>query len=417
MIVLEQVGQVQLFDPSSRPSHAADRSPSPATSPSCARSIVNVARRLTNAHISPTGARALFEARGEILTVPAEKGDARNLTSTPGVMERDPAWSPDGQWIAYFSDESGEYELHVRDSMGRSEARKIRLEPKPTFYFMPRWSPDSKKIAFMDAHLNTWYVDIDARKPVKIDKDRYLFPPGQRVPVWSPDSKWIAYTKRLTNYLSAIFLYSLADGEEHAADRRPQRRPLPGVRQGRQVSLLHRQHRFGSLARARHPQRHPSASRSLYIVVLSKSDPSPLLARERRGAHVKPGEEKKAAEEKKAESTGAGRRQAGTAGRPRAGPDVRIDFDKIDQRILALPLPARRYVGLQAGQPGHAVRDRGVRLPAAGVARHDRSIVMICASAGRTSWCRASGSSKCRRTARRRSRRRRTAGRFRPSGR
>ena len=80
------------------------------------------ARRLTNAHISPTGARALFEARGEILTVPAEKGDPRNLTSTPGVMERDPAWSPDGQWIAYFSDESGEYELHVRDSTGAQRA-------------------------------------------------------------------------------------------------------------------------------------------------------------------------------------------------------------------------------------------------------------------------------------------------------
>ena len=58
-------------------------------------------------------------------------------------------------------------------------------------------------------------MDIDARKPIKIDKDRYLFPPGQRVPVWSPDSKWIAYSKRLPNYLSTIFVHSLAEGRSH----------------------------------------------------------------------------------------------------------------------------------------------------------------------------------------------------------
>ena len=121
-----------------------------------------------NAHISPTGARAVFEAHGEILTVPAEKGDVRNLTNTPGVAERDPAWSPDGKSIAYFSDESGEYALHIRDQNGLGAVKKIDLGKPPSFFYAPTWSPDSKKIAYNDKRLNLWYVDVDHPTPVKV---------------------------------------------------------------------------------------------------------------------------------------------------------------------------------------------------------------------------------------------------------
>ena len=89
--------------------------------------------------------RAVFEARGEILSVPAEKGDFRNLTNTPGIAERDPAWSPDGKWIAYFSDESGEYALHLRDQSGLGDVKKINLGNPPSFFYSPIWSPDSTK--------------------------------------------------------------------------------------------------------------------------------------------------------------------------------------------------------------------------------------------------------------------------------
>ena len=98
-----------------------------------------------HAGISPTGARAVFEARGEILTVPAEKGDIRNLTNTPGVMERDPAWSPDGKTIAFFSDESGEYALHLAPQNGLGEVNKIALGDKPAFYFTPRGRQTAKR--------------------------------------------------------------------------------------------------------------------------------------------------------------------------------------------------------------------------------------------------------------------------------
>ena len=112
------------------------------------------------ATLSPSGARAVFEAHGEILTAPGEKGDIRNLTNTTGTMERDPAWSPDGKWVAYFSDESGEYQLFLKSPDGMGEPKKISLGTPPSFYYQPVWSPDSKKIAFTDKRLNLWYLDL-----------------------------------------------------------------------------------------------------------------------------------------------------------------------------------------------------------------------------------------------------------------
>ena len=354
-IVIEQFGQLQLFDTASgklspvKVSIAGDISELRAK-------YINVGRRLTNAHISPTGARALFEARGEILTVPADKGDTRNLTSTPGVMERDPSWSPDGQWIAYFSDDGGEYELRVRDSMGRNEPKKIRLDQKPTFYFMPIWSPDSKKLAYLDAHLNTWYVDIEAQKPVKVDKDRYLFGPGQRVPVWSPDSKWLAYSKRLPNYLSTIFVYSLADGKS--------RQLTDGLSDARYpVFDKDGKHLFFTASTDSGPSLEPDirsatrpATRSIYVAVLSKTDPSPFAPESDEERIVKPGEEKKpvpaTADEKKPEAAGEEPAKPVPPSATARVPDVRIDFDKINQRILAMPMPARGYTGLQVARAG-----------------------------------------------------------------
>ena len=128
-------------------------------------------------------------------------------------MERFPSWSPDGKTIAYFSDESGEYALHLAPQNGIGDVTKIPM-PEPGFYRSPQWSPDSKKIAFIDSHMRIWYVDLEQRKPVQVDKERYWNPFGDDwVPVWSPDSKWLAYATRLSNYLGAIHVYSLASGK------------------------------------------------------------------------------------------------------------------------------------------------------------------------------------------------------------
>ena len=351
-IVIEQFGRIQLYD-----LKTGQLSPVKITLAGDISELrpkyVNVSRRLTNAHISPTGARALFEARGEILTVPAEKGDTRNLTETTGVIERDPAWSPDGKWIAYFSDESGEYELHLRDSQGSGERVKIRLEDKPSFYFRPRWSPDSRKIAYLDAHLGTWYVDIEGKKPVKVDKDRYLNGPGERTPAWSPDSKWLAYTKRLKNYMSAVFVHSLADGKStQLTDGMSDARYPAFDSDGKHLYFTASTDSGPSLEADIRASTQP-VSRSIYLVVLSKTDPSPFAPESDEEKGVRPAASS-------AGGTGTAAGGAGGAEGPKSPPaasaasnDVKIDFEKINQRILALPLPARRYVSLQVGKAGH----------------------------------------------------------------
>ncbi len=298
--------------------------------------LVKVARRLTNAHISPAGARAVFEARGEILTVPAEKGDAHNITNTPGVMERDPAWSPDGKSIAYFSDASGEYELHVRDALGRQPARIFKLAAKPTFYMGPLWSPDSKKIAYQDAHCQIWWLDIDKGVPVLVDKD--IFQTRGRSLDWSPDSRWLAFSKQQPNHLRVVMLYALDSAKATALTDGMSDATNAVFDKGGKYLYFTASTDIGPSLEV---DLHAIASRStasVYLAVLAKAEASPFAPEsdEEKVAANKTDEKKP--EEKKPEE--------------KKSPETKIEFDKISQRILAMPLPPRRYVELQAGKAG-----------------------------------------------------------------
>ncbi len=298
---------------------------------------------LSNAGISSTGVRAVFEARGEILTVPAEKGDVRNLTNTPGTAERDPAWSPDGKWIAYFSDESGEYALHLRDQTGRGDVKKIDLGNPSSFFYSPTWSPDSKKIAFVDKRLILWYVDIDKGAPVKVDTS----PTGGAQtlrPSWSPDSRWISYSKMLPSWMRAVFVYSLEEAKN--------RQLTDGMSDARH-SVFDRSGKYlyftastsvgptaGGLDMSSYPQ---LPTRSVYLAVLKKGDPSPLapLSDEEKVAQEKPAEKPVEPEKKPEPAAPAPKRDAVT---------VTIDFEGISQRILGLPVSERNLAGLVAGK-------------------------------------------------------------------
>jgi tricorn protease len=359
-LVYEQFGGIYILDlKTEKPEHvnihiAGDL---PATRPHYEK----VGDKIRNAGISPTGERAVFEARGEILTVPAEKGDVRDLTNTPAVAERDPAWSPDGKWIAYFSDESGEYALHLEDQSGLGKAKKINLGNPPSFFYSPTWSPDSKKIAYTDKRLNIWYVDIDKGTPVKVDTNPFDDPTFQFSLDWSPDSKWLTYDRMLENHLSAIFVYSpeTGKGTQITDGMSDARFPIfdkngkylyfaASTDVGLSVGWL-------DLSSFQHPK-----LRSVYAVVLKKGEASPVAPES---------DEEKEASAKKQE-TGKGTANAGEKGKEGEKKEgekkegekkegekkeevkVTIDFDGIGQRIVSLPIKAANYVSLDAGKAG-----------------------------------------------------------------
>jgi len=176
----------------------------------------NVAALIFNGGISSTGKRAVVEARGDIFTLPAEHGPVINLTASPGVAERYPSWSPDGQYVAYWSDRSGEYELTLRAANGSGEEEKV-TDLGPGYRYNLYWSPDSKKLAFVEQTMKIFVYDLDARRLSEVDKGLWLMQGGLnnfRVS-WSSDSRWMAYSRGLANRASAIYLYDAENDETH----------------------------------------------------------------------------------------------------------------------------------------------------------------------------------------------------------
>ena len=340
-IVYEQFGSVHLYDLRTGQTKIVEVKLA-GDLPELRPHYVNVAKRVESADISPNGARAIFEARGEILTVPAEKGDPRNLTNSPGIHEREPVWSPDGKSIAYFSDESGEYELHIRAQDGLGEVKKIALGDKAQFYMAPRWSPDSKKIAYLDNHVGLWYIDLEARNPVRVDLDTYRAD-RSLTPDWSPDSKWLVYAKTLKSGLSAIHLYSLASAKAtQITDGLSDAGHPVFDREGKYVYFI----ASTDSGPGNEPNLQSSVQRvtsSVYLVVLSKDEKSPLAPE---SDDEKPADETNKADPKKQDS------KKDDKDKPAEKPDIKVDFDNVGQRILALPFPPRRYAWLQAGKPG-----------------------------------------------------------------
>jgi tricorn protease len=340
-IIYEQFGQIHIYEMSNGKEHqvpieiAADLT-------EVRPRFQNAAREIRDIRISPTGVRAVFEAHGEILTAPAEKGDIRNLTNTPGVMERSPMWSPDGRSIAYFSDESGEYALHVKAQNGEGEAKKIALAGKAAYYFAPKWSPDSKRIAFHDNQLNLWDVEIASDKMTKIDTDYYY--DLERDVAWSGDSKWIAYSKSLPNRLHGILIYGVDSGKSTQVTDGLSDARYPAFDRDGQYLYFTASTNYGPTSSGLDmTSDEHEVTRSVYLAVLPNNAASPLAPES--------DEEKPADQQAAGEGAPAGGGRGGAAANTPPKP-VRIDFDKLDHRIVSLPLPARAYTNLQAGRPG-----------------------------------------------------------------
>ena len=292
-----------------------------------------VGSMIRSATLSPTGMRAAFEARGDIFTVPAEKGDYRNLTQSSGAHDRNPVWSPDGQQLAWLSDASGEYQIMLGDPTGVTKPKGVAL-PSAAFFSDLSWSPDGKYLLVQDNHLNLYTLDAATGRTQRIDTDAYFDPQKEADAVWSPDSKWIAYSKVLDSHMRAVFLYSMDEGKAFQLTDGMSDAISPAFDAGGKYLYFLASTDYGprtgwlEMSSLDRPVR-----RAIYLAVLSATEPSPLLP--------ETGDEPRAEPKDEARP------------KPASGPVVvRIDSAGIGQRILALKVPPGDYTHLVAGLPG-----------------------------------------------------------------
>ena len=285
----------------------------------------NVAREVTNFEISPDGRRALFGARGEVFTVPAQRGLTRNLTGTPGVHERNSKWSPDGKTIAFVSDATGEDEIHVMPQDGSDAARPV-TSGGDTYKYEIEWSPDSKKILWSDKKLRLQFVDVSAKKVHLVTTAKMWEIRGA---VWSPDSKWIAYSQQEPDTLPKVYLYSVDQNKNFEVTDGWFASGAPAFSSdgkylffvsNRDFSPIYSQtewnHAYQDMAR-------------IYFVTLAKDTESPFKPRN--------------------DETGTSDTPATPAGPPKKEPVVlKVDLEGLKERILSLPIQPANYRNLQS---------------------------------------------------------------------
>ncbi|HTM25221.1 MAG TPA: PDZ domain-containing protein [Vicinamibacterales bacterium] len=372
-VVFEQAGVIHELDPKSGRTNVV-----PITAkgdfPWMMPRWEDVTARMTNLGLSPTGKRVLVESRGEIFTVPAEKGDVRNLSNSSGSAERDPAWSPDGKYISYFSDKSGEYTLLIAPQDGLSPPREIALE-NPTHYYTPSWSPDSKKIVYTDTNLRVWVMDVESGKAKVVGRDTWMVPQRTVNPVWSPDSKWVAYSAHLNTLYHAIFISNAETGESKQVTDGLADAVWPVFDAGGKYLWFFASTDFGLKSQWLDMTSYDhNENFGLYLAVLKKSEPSPLLPEsdEDTGVSFAPGRGESgsapgqgrgrgrgAAPTDAAPDTSGGEPAQSTPAStqpdraPRPPANVQIDFDGLAQRIVSIPgIPTREYTKLRPGVAG-----------------------------------------------------------------
>ncbi|MCX7557017.1 PDZ domain-containing protein [Xanthomonadaceae bacterium JHOS43] len=300
--------------------------------------IASGAKWVRDAAPSPDLKRLALEYRGEIVTVPAEKGDPRNLSNSPGAHDRSPAWSADGKQVAWFSDAGGEYALHVARQDGRGETRRHVLDGAG-FYDQLAWSPDGRHLSFRDNSQSLWIITLASGKTTKIASEPVYTPLNLMRASWSPDARWLAYTVQNAGLIQTVNVYSLETGRSTQISDGLSEAIEPVFDPKGEFLYLLASTDAGPVkdwfAQSSADMGH---TYSLHAVTLRSDGPHPLPPQS-----DEPGEAAKSeAAEKKGEKNDV---------TPAMKP-VRIDFDRIGDRIVALPLGSATRRNLAVGASG-----------------------------------------------------------------
>lgn len=309
-----------------------------------------------SARVSPSAKRVVVEKRGDVWTIPAKDGYNTNLTPTDGCAERDPAWSPDGKWIAYVCDESGHYELYVRPADGSGAARQLTRD-SATRMFGPSWSPDSKAIAYVDRTSTYYCVEVESGKRTAIATDPYgsfnNWTSRAMMLDWSPDSKWIAYVlKDDKTQNDVVHIYNCESKDDHAVTSPDFPSGEPTFDTGGDFLYFTTGQGLSPIYSDFDPNLAFANTTELSYLPLRKDVASPFLPTndEEPGASAKPADQAKSDKADKDKADAAAKPKDGAAAAPPAPKPVKIDFDGIVARAQALPVEAGNYGSLQAGE-------------------------------------------------------------------
>lgn len=369
-LVFDRMGELYTMEPGGQP-HLVDVDVT-GDMPDVRPHFVKVASEIQDIALSPTALRIAIEAHGEILTVPAKNGLVRNLTNSPGVMERGPAWSPDGQSIAFFSEEPGAdgkpglYHLHVVSQTGAGAVKKFALAQEPAYYFDAVWSPDSKLITFNDNRLRRYLLDTTTGKLTQIGEGNVFggFSNQTDAVAWSPDSKWLVYPRSMANHMHSLFLYSVDKGTStQLTDNMADAHTPAFDRNGKYLYFLASNNEGATEAGLDMTSDLYNVTSTIYSLALSGKTLSPLAPEsddEKAAAEVK----EKAKENADVTPAGATAQENKEATqhptlpqKPAAPKTTEIDIaganlETIALRMAPLPLPPRNYSELSTGKPG-----------------------------------------------------------------
>jgi tricorn protease len=323
---------------------------------------VNATKLIASADVSPAGKRVYLEARGEVFSVPAEKGVVLNLTRASGSAERTPAVSPDGKQVAYFSDASGEYELWVRPADGTGVARQVTTLG-PGFRYRPFWSPDSKKVAFVDQAMKIWICDVATGKATEVDRALYWYQGNLMgfAPSWSADSRWLAYSRDLLGRASnALFLFDTVKNERHQVTSGFYDTVGPSFDpDGTYLYVLTNRTFKPSYSDLDNSWIYANTT-NLAAIPLRKDVPSPLAARnDAEGEDTKDAEKKDEAKDgAKNGDTKSGKDAARGEKKKEQPKPVVIDLDGLESRLVVLSQVAAGNLGSVQAIPGKVLYRR-----------------------------------------------------------